>query len=122
MQTEQIFILGKNQAALQTRELEIGNLGAHDLLIETECSFISAGTELSIFTGQDKGTITEGSWCSWPFAAGYSNVGRVLQRGSRVSRFETGDRVFSFGPHASHHIWDSDNPMRLSAAVPENVS
>lgn len=94
------------------------SLSDNELLIETEVSFISAGTELSIFTGAEPKTRQAGTWPAYPHDAGYANVGRVLALGKGVKHFSEGDRVFSYGPHASHFRYPV-NKMLVKA--PENV-
>ncbi|MCC2686275.1 MAG: dehydrogenase [Paenibacillaceae bacterium] len=100
MQIQQVMITGQHQAELQRVELS-EQLGRDELLIETEYSFISAGTELSIYTGTEPKVHQPGSWCSYPWNSGYANVGIVREVGSGVTGIQTGDRVFSFGRHAS---------------------
>ena len=59
-----------------------GPLGPHDVLVETEFTFISAGTELANFTGLDPGVQIPGSWNHYPARPGYANCGRVVELGS----------------------------------------
>ncbi|EIQ00036.1 theronine dehydrogenase-like Zn-dependent dehydrogenase [Opitutaceae bacterium TAV1] len=62
------------------------------VLIETEFSIASAGTELACLAGTE-------SWASLPFVPGYGSVGRVVRRGSATTVHE-GQRVLTFGKHA----------------------
>lgn len=64
-----------------------------DILIETTYSVISAGTERSIHAGTEV-------WAPLPHVPGYGAVGTVL-RGGEAWGVVPGDRVFTFGPHAS---------------------
>jgi 2-desacetyl-2-hydroxyethyl bacteriochlorophyllide A dehydrogenase len=100
MEIKQVTVTGEHQAELQQAELS-EQPGRDELLIETEYSFISAGTELSIYTGREPKVHQPGSWCAYPWNSGYANVGIVRAVGPGVTGFQPGDRVFSFGRHAS---------------------
>ena len=95
MQATQIFFPERNKVALET--VALPPLGPHDVLVRTEVSLISAGTELTNLLGDMKGQ-------PFPKYPGYSNVGVVEAVGDQVAGFAVGDRVLSNGRHASHHI------------------
>ena len=67
------------------------------MLVRTEVSLISAGTELTNLLGDREDQ-------PFPKYPGYSNVGVVEAVGDQVADFAVGDRVLSNGRHASHHI------------------
>ncbi len=119
MQIEQIVVTGQNQVELQQRQLDAEHLGATQVLIKTERTFISAGTELANYTGSDPTVFVAGSWNAYPWPSGYANVGQVVAAGSAVERVRVGQRVFSFGPHASYHVYDT---RRLVAVLPDDIS
>lgn len=52
-----------------------------------------------------------------PMPLGYSNVGEVLEVGTGVSGFQSGDRVVSNGPHAEIVV----APANLAARIPDAV-
>lgn len=95
MQATQIIFPERNQVALE--ETALPPLGPHDVLVRTEVSGISAGTELTNLRGDMERQ-------SFPKYPGYSNVGVVERVGGEVDGFAIGDRVLSNGRHASHHI------------------
>jgi len=101
MKTKVVVVAGQNQVELQDTELDTASLGEQELLIETECTFISAGTELANYTGKDPNVFCPGSWCAYPWRSGYANVGVVRDTGSAVTRATVGQRVFTYGGHAS---------------------
>ena len=118
MQIQQVVVTGQNQVELQTLDLDDQNLERDELLIKTEYSFISAGTELANYTGREPKVFQPGQWCTYPWKSGYANVGIVQAAGDGVSRVGVGDRVFSYGAHTSMVRY---NQSRLVIGVPDAV-
>lgn len=83
--------------------------GRNEVLVETLCTLISAGTEL----GLQEETRTRDMY------PGYSNVGRIVALGEDVKDYVVGDVVLSLGNHASH-VTVSAAPPSL-APVPDSV-
>ena len=81
-----------------------GPVGPNEVLVQTECTFISTGTELANFTGLDPGVHVPGSWNHFPARPGYANCGRAIELGSAVDTLAVGDRVFTQRKHVSHHL------------------
>jgi 2-desacetyl-2-hydroxyethyl bacteriochlorophyllide A dehydrogenase len=74
--------------------------GPDDVLIETEFSIVSAGTELACRQGIE-------SWAPLPFCPGYGSVGRIIESGPKAAAgLAAGRRVLTFGKHASHALAD----------------
>ncbi|HBC87683.1 MAG TPA: hypothetical protein DCZ94_12060 [Lentisphaeria bacterium] len=117
MKIKQAVITGQGKAELQNLEIDT-KLGPDEILVRTECSFISAGTELSIFTAKESQVFQKGSWCAYPWKPGYANVGTVEAVGKSVVRAEKGQRVFTFGPHASHFKYSQND---LVMPVPPKI-
>ncbi|MEJ7653999.1 MAG: alcohol dehydrogenase catalytic domain-containing protein [Chloroflexia bacterium] len=91
--------------AVEVESFELADPGPGELLIETEASAVSPGTELAIYTGvhqwlQDPAR----TWPKFPFVPGYSAVGSVLEVGADVEGFAPGDRVVWPGRHADHAL------------------
>ena len=53
VEIEQVVVTGPLQVELQTYQLETNDLGPNEVLIETEYSYISTGTELANYTGKE---------------------------------------------------------------------
>lgn len=66
-----------------------------DVLIETDFSIVSPGTELACLSGGE-------AWAPLPFVPGYGSVGRVVAAGLGAEKFTIGQRVFTYGVHARH--------------------
>ena len=120
MKIEQVVITGQNQVELQTLELDETQLAPNELLIKTEYSFISAGTELANYTATEKDVFRAGSWCAYPWKSGYANVGIVLEAGEKYAAL-IGRRVYTNGPHASVHRYATDVQLKVIAPVPEGL-
>jgi len=118
MEIEQVVVTSQNEVELQTLTLADRDLGPDELLIETEVTFISSGTELANYTGREPKVFQPGAWCAYPWKSGYANVGLVRAVGAGVSRVAVGDRVFTYGPHASMIRY---NQNRLVIHVPEAI-
>lgn len=119
--------------------------GAGTLLIRTDTTLVSAGTERMLLKFGKSGLIskarqqpekvkmvldkvrTDGVAATYdavmskleqPLALGYCNVGRVAETGRGVDEFKPGDRVVSNGKHAEYVAV----PKNLCARIPDGVS
>lgn len=70
--------------------------GPGEVLVRSEVSLISPGTERAFFLGLPNAS---GRFPSYP---GYCNCGHVVETGEGVEGLRPGDRVVSHAPHASH--------------------
>lgn len=109
---------------VEVREEEIPSPGRGEVMVRTECSAISAGTEMLFYRDLvGSGTVLDPQIPSlsgdsrYPFKYGYSAVGRVIDLGEGVSPEWEGSRVFSFHPHESHFL---ARPEEL-LALPEGI-
>ena len=118
MRIREVVVTGQNRVELQTAEIDAPVLAPNELLIDTEYTFISSGTELANYTGKEPKVFQKGAWCEYPWRSGYANVGIVSEVGSGVTRAAPGDRVFTYGRHASTIRYTQD---RLVAPVGEAV-
>ena len=114
MRIREVVVTGQNQVELQTADIDTPKLAANELLIDTEYTFISSGTELANYTGREPKVFQKGEWCEYPWRSGYANVGIVREVGAGVTRAAPGDRVFTYGRHASTILYSQD---RLVAPV-----
>jgi 2-desacetyl-2-hydroxyethyl bacteriochlorophyllide A dehydrogenase len=119
MYIKQVVVTGQNQVELQTNILDERPLGPQELLVESEWSFISTGTELANYTGREPKVFQPGAWCAYPWKSGYANCGIVRAAGAQVTAAQPGDRVFTYGPHASAFRYDT---RRLVVGVPEDIA
>src|SRR5262245_60099090 len=103
MQTTQAVILAPYQTGL--RNVDLPAPAAHQILVETEVSAVSAGTELAVYTGTHQWLLdpTLPDW-KFPFRPGYSAAGTVVGVGSEATGWQPGDRVSYPGNHASAEL------------------
>lgn len=100
--------------------LPVPHPGPRQLLLETEASLVSAGTELAIFTGIHQGLSNpDASWPTFPQPMGYMAVGRVAAVGAGASGYCPGDRLLTSTGHASHVLLDA-HPARCWR-LPEEI-
>ena len=86
LRTRAIVFAEKEKAELHENVL-LPELGEDGILVSTEYSTISRGTELDLYTGQMHGD----QW--YPILPGYMPVGIVEQTGPQVKHLKVGDRV-----------------------------
>lgn len=91
------------------REDSLAPLGPDQVLVQTEISAISAGTELLFYRGQvppdmplDASITSLAGEVRYPLRYGYACVGHVIEVGAQIDRAWLGRRVFSFQPHITH--------------------
>jgi 2-desacetyl-2-hydroxyethyl bacteriochlorophyllide A dehydrogenase len=90
---------------VEVREVELPPPAPNQILVQTEASAVSAGTELAVYTGTHQ-WLKDPHLPDWkfPFRPGYSAAGRVLAVGAAVSGWQPGDRVSYPGNHASAEL------------------
>ena len=93
---------------VEIRETILPPLNDDEVLVETICSAISAGTEMLVYRNQfphlKDSHDSLSSDLNYPLAYGYACVGKVIEIGKMVNG-EWKDRlVFSFQPHTSHFV------------------
>jgi len=78
------------------------DVGNSEFIVKNRYTAISAGTELSIYTGTNPRVYEPNSWCNYPHVPGYAGLGEVVAAGSEVE-LKLGDLVFH---HAHHSTYD----------------
>jgi len=124
MHRKTIYFTAPKQIEICEESLPV--LGTDEVLVETICSAISAGTEMLIYRGQFPNQVDAidsiSSGLHYPTSYGYANVGRVMEIGKTVDR-EWKDRlVFSFQPHTSHFITLPDSLIPIPDSLPPEAA
>ncbi|NWG35716.1 MAG: zinc-binding alcohol dehydrogenase [Chloroflexi bacterium] len=106
MKAYTLFFTASRQ--VEIRESDLPALQDDEVLVETRCSAISAGTERLVYRGEFPHLAdahdTLSSELRFPLAYGYACVGQVKAIGKLVSGTWKDRLVFSFQPHTSHFI------------------
>src|SRR5256714_424887 len=90
---------------VEVREVELPPPAPNQILVQTEASAVSPGTELAVWTGTHQ-WLRDPNLPDWkfPFRPGYSAAGTVAAVGSEVAGWQPGDRVSYPGNHASAEL------------------
>jgi len=109
---------------VEIREETLPALGADDVLVETTCSAISAGTEMLIYQGRFPRDLEADSVISslrggfqYPLAYGYASVGVIRETGTQVNKSYKEKAVFAFQPHTSHFVSSLDSLLFLPPSL-----
>lgn len=121
MKSKTLFFVAPKQVELREQELPV--LRDDQVLVESICSAISAGTEMLVYRGQFPHlTDTHDQFSSdlnYPLAYGYACVGIVREIGKGVDKDWRDKLVFGFQPHTTHFIAQTSDlisaPSSLSA-------
>jgi len=91
--------------AAAVRDAELPDPAPNQVLVRTEASVVSAGTELAVYTGTHQ-WLKDPTLPDWkfPFKPGYSAAGEIVAVGSAVPVWKPGDRVSYPGNHASAEL------------------
>lgn len=113
------------QRQVEIREEQLLALGANEVLVETVCSAISAGTEMLVYQGRFPRDIETDAVISslrgsleYPLAYGYACVGKIKETGPQVDQSLHDQLVFAFQPHTSHFIANSNSLL----PIPDSLS
>ena len=115
MEIRRAVLYGKCDLQIDTAIIP-DNLDARQILVDTQVSALSTGTDLGNYLGDS--TYVPGA-PDYPRWLGYSNAGVVRAAGGEVTRFRPGDRIFSTKAHQSAYIAHEDE---LLIRIPESVS
>jgi 2-desacetyl-2-hydroxyethyl bacteriochlorophyllide A dehydrogenase len=109
---------------VEVRSVALPPLSAEQLLVATQYSALSAGTELLVYRGQlpqdlslDASLTSLQQQSSFPLQYGYACVGKVMAIGADVNPEWLNKFVFAFQPHASHFITTPDAVIPLPPAI-----
>jgi 2-desacetyl-2-hydroxyethyl bacteriochlorophyllide A dehydrogenase len=121
MKTRSLYFTGPNH--IEVRESTLPAPGKDQVLVETICSAISAGTEMLIYRGQFPRALVDShdrvsNNLHYPLVYGYAVAGKVRDIGKAVNREWMDREVFAFQPHTSHFIATPDDLIPIPAAFP----
>ena len=99
-----------NPYKIELNRSAVPSPGDEEVLIKTQISAISPGTELLLYRGQFPSKLAVDATIpalsrpfSYPLAYGYASVGQVVEIGRSASKDLLWQTVFCFHPHESHY-------------------
>lgn len=106
---------------IEVRETKLADLKADEVLVETLCSAISAGTEMLVYRGQFPHLADIHDRLSndlnYPLAYGYACVGQVKETGKQVDKSWHDKLVFAFQAHTSSFITSPSSLIPIPASI-----
>ena len=107
---------------VELREEALPSLDDDEVLVETICSAISAGTEMLVYRGQFPHLIDAHDDVSgnleYPLAYGYACAGRIRETGKQADKSLLNKLVFGFAPHTSAFICNPSSLIFAPASLP----
>ena len=102
-------VVWPDRAKVEVETFTLPPVGDDEVLVETECTLISPGTERAFLLGLPN---AQGGYPSRP---GYSNIGKVVEVGQAVTDCEGGDRVASTQGHTSHFVTAPNRLLKIAS-------
>lgn len=113
MKCRQIVFTEKNKAELL--ETDVREVGENDVMVKTEVSTISCGTERANITGNANVAATKAAEVVFPRYPGYSSSGVVVKKGAGVKNIEVGDRVVVYwGVHCEYNVVNEGQVVKIN--------
>ena len=115
MKNKSVVFTGCDQVEVQLLEENLDQLQAHEVLVKTSFSLVSAGTELLCLAGSE-------SWFTFPSTPGYTSVGEVVKVGDQVVKVAPGDMVYTWGGHKQYNRINLAEPGSICIPVPDGIA
>jgi 2-desacetyl-2-hydroxyethyl bacteriochlorophyllide A dehydrogenase len=104
-------------------DVELPDPGPGEIMVRTHKTLVSTGTELTAFMGDFEPHSVWARYITYPYdTVGYSNVGEVAALGPGVSNFKIGQRVVTWGSHASYNLVPLAYSFATVQAIPDEVT
>ncbi len=118
LSSRHILFTAPNQVELASEEVDGAALARDEVLIASEASLISAGTELARLRGEGEGA------GAFPTRSGYACIGRIIAAGDGTAGVKPGDRVFFAGKHQAvqRFLHNQDHQWGRCYPVPEGLA
>ena len=110
-------VVWPDRAKVDVETFDLPPVGDDEVLVATECTLISPGTERAFLLGLPN---AQGRY---PTRPGYSNIGTVVEVGRTVTNCLVGERVASTQGHTSHFIASPNRLLKVdSTDVPAEAA
>ena len=103
-------VVWPSRAKVEVETFTLPSLGDDEVLVATDCTLISPGTERAFLLGLPN---AQGRYPSRP---GYSNIGTVIGVGKSVTDCKVGERVASTHGHTSHFVTAPNRLIKVTSA------
>ncbi len=103
-------VVWPSRAKVDVETFTLPALGDDEVLVATDATLISPGTERAFLLGLPN---AQGGYPSRP---GYSNIGTVIEVGNAVTNFKVGERVASTQGHTSHFVTAPNRLLKVASA------
>ena len=103
-------VIWPSRDKVEIEEFDLPIIKSDEVLIATECTLISPGTERAFLLGLPN---AQGRYPSRP---GYSNIGKVVEFGKDVSGYKVGDRVATTHGHTSHYVATGSRLLKVNSS------
>ena len=109
MKVMSIDFVARGKAELRERDLPYDGPQPPDhVLLKTECTLISPGTEFACLNGTDP------SGANFPKTLGYSAVAKVVKTGEQVKSLQPGDRCLCYhSAHRNYQLMPESNLVKI---------
>ncbi|MDF2671336.1 MAG: dehydrogenase, partial [Paenibacillus sp.] len=105
MAGQRVVISEAYRCLVEQAEWTLADVPEDSVMIRTEYSLISPGTELAFYTGTHIDLNNpDNRWAKYPFYSGYASVGEVIAVGDQVTEVKPGQKVLALGRHASYDV------------------
>ena len=102
-------VVWPSRAKVDVETFALPPIGDDEVLVATECTLISPGTERAFLLGLPN---AQGRYPSRP---GYSNIGTVIEIGKSVTNCQVGERVASTQGHTSHFVTPPNRLLKVAS-------
>ena len=103
-------VVWPSRAKVEVETFALPPIGDDEVLVATDCTLISPGTERAFLLGLPN---AQGRYPSRP---GYSNIGTVIDVGKAVKNCQVGERVASTHGHTSHFVASPSRLLKVTSA------
>jgi 2-desacetyl-2-hydroxyethyl bacteriochlorophyllide A dehydrogenase len=117
MRNPTVVFAAPRQVVVEDRPLPVPGPG--QVLIQTHCTLISTGTELTILNGTFPPKSRWAEYGRFPFVPGYDHIGTVVEVGEGVDREWLGQKVASYAAHAAHVLGRPASLRRITGEIPD---
>ncbi len=114
MQNLSVLFTAPDRVEIKPIDDDIGKLRAHEALLRTRYSVVSAATELACLSGSQR-------WFPFPSTPGYAAVGEVLEVGAAITSVSPGDIVHYWGGHKQYSVIDTTRPNAICLKTPADL-